>query len=343
MAHMTKRKIGIKRGKSSKGGPGYRKGRTVLSVLSFAVVSGFTLAVAYDSRAYDEVRRTSFSELALRLPDGLKDVHFNPPQVSAPIRLGEWPSWFIGRNEETRSKSDLRSRPVIAVVIDDLGNDSARTKEAIALPSKITLSFLPYPVGSHALSHEAHLAGHEVMVHLSMQPLGAADPGPMALRTDLAPAELARRVAWALERVSDYDGANNHMGSSFTASRTALVPVMQELAAHGMFFLDSRTTASTQAEEVARETGLLTGARDVFLDDDERAVAVSHQLKVVEERARANGSAIAIGHPHPETLAALKTWAAGLEKDGFRLASADEVLQMRTGNGQKRVASSNAR
>ena len=104
MARMTKRKIGIKRGKSSKGGPGYRKGRTVLSVLSFAVVTGFTLAVAYDSRAYDEVRRTSFSELALRLPDGLKDVHFNPPQVSAPIRLGEWPSWFIGHNEETRSK-----------------------------------------------------------------------------------------------------------------------------------------------------------------------------------------------------------------------------------------------
>jgi polysaccharide deacetylase 2 family uncharacterized protein YibQ len=307
----------------------FRKGPKFALVLACALLSGFALAAA------GEARLTSFPAFALGLPQGWKDK-----APSAPAGRAGWPSWMLGRNQETRSKSQAASPPAIAIVIDDLGADAARTRQAIALPGAITLSFLGYPETAYSLSHEAHLAGHEVIVHLSMEPTGSADPGPMALLAGLAPAELTRRLAWALERVSDYDGANNHMGSRFTASREGLVPVMQELAARHLLFLDSRTTPATEAESVAREAGMLTGSRDIFLDDDERAVAVEGQLKLVEQRARMTGSAIAIGHPHPETLAALKAWTAGLSKRGFRLAAVKDVLQMREDKNGNGVASS---
>jgi polysaccharide deacetylase 2 family uncharacterized protein YibQ len=298
-------------------------------ILACALATGIALGCAYDAKAYDARRLDSFASISMQLPESWKAFRLAPPQVLMPVRMGNLPSWLFGKNEETKHKTVDDGRPVIAVVVDDLGVDAARTGQAIALPPQVTLSFLPYPKGSRALSHKAHEAGHQVMVHLQMQPVGGADPGPNALSSNLSSAEIARRVEWALGRVSDYEGANNHMGSRFTTSRDALTPVMRTLSEHKMFFLDSRTTPATQAEDVARATHLLTGSRDVFLDDEDTASAVERQLRKVEAHARATGNAIAIGHPHPKTLAALKTWTATLEKKGFRLAPVSRVLEQR--------------
>ncbi len=222
--------------------------------------------------------------------------------------------------------------PLVAIVIDDLGADVPHTREALALPPAISLSFLPYPKESAALSHEAHMAGHQILVHMPMEPDGNDDPGPLALREDQLPSENLYRLHWMLSRVADYEGANNHMGSKFTASRAALAPVMRELAGKLQFFLDSRTTAKSQAEDVARSFGLLTGRRDVFLDDDQHGEAVEKQLTAMENFARSHGSVIAIGHPHAETLAALRAWTALAEKRGFHLLPVSAVLRARAGN-----------
>jgi hypothetical protein len=202
----------------------------------------------------------------------------------------------------------------------------------------VTLSFLPYGRATPSLSHRAYAAGHEVIVHLPMQPVGAENPGPMMLGDDLSPEEIANRVGWAVSRVSDSDGANNHMGSRFTTSRKALLPVMQELSRRGMFFLDSRTTAKTIAEKTAHEAGLLAGSRDVFLDGDESETAVEYQLAILERRARSQGTAIAIGHPHPDTLAAIRAWAENAEARGFHLVPLRTVLEMRAHKGETRTA-----
>jgi polysaccharide deacetylase 2 family uncharacterized protein YibQ len=248
------------------------------------------------------------------------------------VHLGLWPDWLpkIGQGTQYKTSGVAgRSVPTIALVIDDCGPDVARTKEALALPSGVTLSFLPYAPSSFSLSHQASLAHHEVIVHLPMQPVGAENPGPMALTTALAPSEIDRRVDWALSRVSDYDGANNHMGSKFTASRRALTPMMQALSLRGLLFLDSRTTPDTQAEKVAHEAGMLSGSRDVFLDDEQTASGVEKQLAAAEEFARTHGTAIVIGHPHPETLAALKDWVETVRARGYELASLKTVLELR--------------
>jgi uncharacterized protein len=248
---------------------------------------------------------------------------------------------MIGKPEGTKLKSAASEAilPAIAIVIDDCGVDELRTRGAMALPAALTLAFLPYPGASASLSHQAHMAGHEIIVHLPMEPKGAENPGPMALTDGLSEAEITQRLDWALSRVSDYDGANNHMGSRFTASREALLPVMHELSARKLFFLDSRTTADTQAEKLAREAGILTGARDLFLDNDQAAPAVERALARVEEQARAHGSAIAIGHPHAETLAALKIWTKDVEARGFRLVTLKTVLELRADEQKARAAS----
>ena len=258
------------------------------------------------------------------------------PNQASGIRLGEWPVSLFNRDEETRLKSEvsLGEEPAIAIVIDDLGGDVTHTKEAIALPANVTMSFLPYPDTSGALSHRAFLAGHEVIVHLPMQPLGNENPGTRALLSGLSPEELQARTAWALSRVSDYDGANNHMGSRFTASRADLLPVMQQLKQSGIFFLDSRTTDKTLAESVARETGMLAGSRDVFLDDEQSADAVERQLAAAEEVARKNGTVIAIGHPHAQTLKSLAAWTKSLKSRGYRLLPVRDVLKLRTDHHQ---------
>lgn len=246
------------------------------------------------------------------------------------VRIALTAPGTIGVRHKSRQGVNGEAGPIpVAIVIDDLGMDVPHTRAAIALNPAISLSFLPYPDETPALSHAAHVAGHQVLVHMPMEPEGKDDPGPLALRPDLLPSEAIYRVRWMLSRVSDYDGANNHMGSRFTASRAALAPVMRELAGRVQFFLDSRTSAQSQAADVARSFGLLSGSRDVFLDDDQSAIAVEKQIDAMEAFARSHGSVIAIGHPHEQTLAALTAWAKRAASRGFYLVPVQTVLKFR--------------
>src|ERR1700744_5699985 len=145
---------------------------------------------------------------------------------------------------------------------------------------------------------------------MPMAAQGEHDPGPDALSAGLGPQEIDSRLAAALARVPGAIGLNNHMGSRFTADRAALVPVAEALARRHLLFFDSRTTPQTQVVPVARAFGVASAGRDVFLDDEQSASAVDAQLAALESRARAQGVAIAIGHPHGVTLAALGAWTA---------------------------------
>lgn len=219
--------------------------------------------------------------------------------------------------------------PAIALVIDDLGNDAAATRQAIALPPQVSLAFLPYPAAVPVLAGEARAAGHQILVHVPMEAERDRDG---SLKTGLwrkfTPSENRRRLEWALSRFGGYDGINNHEGSVFTADRRALVPVAQALYGRGLFFLDSRTSPLSQVVPVARAFGVPSAERDVFLDDDQAAPAVARQLQELERVARIEGVAIAIGHPHAGTLALVARWSANL-KD-FRLIPVSEAIRMKT-------------
>lgn len=223
-----------------------------------------------------------------------------------------------------------RRVPSVAIVIDDLGADVVDTRRAIALPKDVSLSFLPYPDASPELARQALKAGHQVLVHVPMEPDGRADPGPNALLTSLNSATNVSRLDWALSRIPGFSGINNHEGSRFTADRESLIPVIERIADRHVFFLDSRTAPGTEVVTLARALGVRSAGRDVFLDDLVTPSAIASELAHAEAIAKETGIVIAIGHPHPATMDALAQWTKMAASRGFELVTAGEAIRMKT-------------
>lgn len=210
--------------------------------------------------------------------------------------------------------------PRIAIVIDDLGPNQRGSQAMIALSAPLTLAFLPYAGDVDRMVELARRGGHEILVHMPMEPVSpTVDPGPGALRVTLRNDELRHRIADGLGRFPGHVGLNNHMGSRFTADARAMSVLMDEVAGRGLLFLDSRTTVDTVAETLARARGIPFVARDVFLDNDQSADRVEAQLAETERVARRKGFAVAIGHPHAATRAALAAWIPQAQRRGFQL------------------------
>lgn len=228
---------------------------------------------------------------------------------------------------------DNHGKPMIAIVIDDMGVDRKRADRTVALPGPLTLSFMTYANDLARQTSQAHARGHELMVHMPMEPLARLDAGPNALTTDLPPEEIRRRVDYGLGRFSGFIGVNNHMGSKFSAYGPGMQIVMEELRKRGLMFLDSRTSEKSVGMDMAAKMGVATVGRDIFLDNEMDTAAVRAQLAKTEEVARRRGYAIAIGHPHDGTIEALAGWLPGLEHKGFALVPVSTIVKRHFPNG----------
>jgi len=202
----------------------------------------------------------------------------------------------------------LVSRPQIVLVIDDVGLDVAAAERVMALPVALTVAILPYADASIELAALARLNGHDVLLHMPMEPVGLADPGPNALRLGLSDADLQARLRWAMSRVPGAIGLNNHMGSRFTADPRALRVALSAVSHTNPLFLDSLTTGESRGRAVASGLGLRTLERDIFLDHEPSAAAIEARLADAAELARQDGFAVVIGHPHALTLDTLTAW-----------------------------------
>ncbi len=223
---------------------------------------------------------------------------------------------------------EKRRDVVIALIIDDLGIDQKRSWAMIALPGPLTLSFIPYGYHLRALTSAARKAGHEVMLHMPMEPMDPnIDPGPKALRTTLSVEENRQRLLWALTRVDGIVGLNNHMGSKFTTWRAGMEMVMQEVQEHGLLFVDSFTSSKSVGFQLARADGLPSAARDVFIDDDISRAGIAHSLQELEKVARRRGFAVGIAHPHDLTREALKKWMVEVRARGIDFVPVSYVIR----------------
>jgi polysaccharide deacetylase 2 family uncharacterized protein YibQ len=199
--------------------------------------------------------------------------------------------------------------PKLAIVIDDLGLSPARTRQAIALPAPLTLALLSYGRELSSLSDAARARGHELLVHVPMQPKDTTwDAGENVLASSLSAGERARRLEWALSRFDGYVGINNHMGSAFTEDEAGMRAVLTTLRERGLMFLDSRTTPISAAPALAKRLGVPFAQRDVFLDNVKDPAAIAANLDQAAAVARTHGQAVAIGHPYPSTLKVLADW-----------------------------------
>lgn len=199
----------------------------------------------------------------------------------------------------------------LAIVIDDIGESMSAARDLAALDYPVTFSVWPRSTHAREAAEVAHKAGREVMIHLPMEPVRypQVKPGPGAILSGQQPQEMAALVRDAVRRVPYAVGLNNHMGSRVTQNAAAMRTVCEALDGTGLFVLDSMTHQNSKLYFEAKRAGLPAYKRNVFLDVIADKRNIMFQLDKAARIAQAEGQAIAIGHPLPETVAALKEWA----------------------------------
>lgn len=218
---------------------------------------------------------------------------------------------------------------VVAIVIDDLGQDLKPAKDLLALPDRITLAIIPKLPQSKKIAEMAHQLGREVLVHIPMEAKAHVDKnGAAVLRSDMTPMEFIATINEDIDSVPGAAGVNNHEGSSLTENRQAMTFLMSELKNRSFFFLDSMTSPKSTAFSVAKEFGIRSAKRDVFLDNDSsKPASIRKQLEELAGLAKKNGRAIGIGHPHPETIAELAKWLPEAAEQGIEVVPVSKLMQ----------------
>jgi len=215
----------------------------------------------------------------------------------------------------------------LAVIIDDLGSDRSAAETVFSLGYPLTVSVLPNHDHSVDIAQEAHRRGLQVMLHLPMQSVANETPEVQELHPGMPAQEVAGLVEQFLQSVPDVSGVNNHQGSQATADGALMDELMPVLRDHHLFYIDSRTTAATVAYEAAQDFGVRSAFRNVpFLDDVAEVAAVRKQMQLAFRGAREKGEAIAIGHPHPATLQALRELLPQAQAQGIQLVLASELV-----------------
>lgn len=216
----------------------------------------------------------------------------------------------------------------LAIILDDLGYDKPAADAVLALPFPVTVSVIPHLPLSSEVAEGAFRRGDEVLLHLPMQSESAdVKHEDVELRIGMNSQQVESALAGMLETVPHATGVNNHQGSLATSDITLMQELMPALRQRQLFFIDSRTAASTVAYETAEKAGVRAASRKVFLDDNPTKDAVRAQLDLAVRDALRNGSAIAIGHPHPATIAALADALPDLESRGVHLVFASDLVR----------------
>lgn len=212
------------------------------------------------------------------------------------------------------SKTDLPPQKVpqvrrVAIVIDDFGNSMKGTQQMLDLPIKLTVAVMPFLSSTKKDAEEAFAKGHDVIVHLPMEPMRGKPSwlGPGAITTQMTDEQIRQKVEAAIAAVPHAVGMNNHMGSRATADERVMRAVLQVCKEKGLFFLDSRTSWHTKVPKVAKELNVPLLQNDVFLDDVNTRHHVLGQINIIRKYVQDHETCVTIGHVGSSGLI---TWGA---------------------------------
>ncbi len=218
----------------------------------------------------------------------------------------------------------------VALVIDDLGRSLDDLENLRRLGVPLTYAVLPFESQTPEVVATLSRRHEEILCHLPMEPRNGGNPGPGALRIGMSRDQLRAATDAALAAVPGAAGANNHMGSGLSADAPSMATILGVLGEKRLFFLDSRTSAQSVAYRLATSLGVPAAERQVFLDDDPSPDAVAAQFHHLLDLARTRGEAIAIGHPHPATLATLALEVPRAQSLGYRFVRVSALLDRPT-------------
>jgi uncharacterized protein len=226
-----------------------------------------------------------------------------------------------------RAVQTAAQRPWLSIVIDDLGNDRAQADALFRVSYPLTLSVLPHLSNSGEIAEEAHRRGYQVLLHLPIASTGGEKDEPIELHPGMDSSAVGQTFAAMLKTVPYAVGVNNHEGSRGTSDAILMSELMPLLRERKLFFIDSRTTAATVAETAAHVADVPATSRNVFLDDEQSVASIRKQFALAVRDAREKGCALAIGHPHPETLQVLSEELPEIERQGVTLVFASDLVR----------------
>ena len=222
--------------------------------------------------------------------------------------------------------------PAISIIIDDIGYRIHDDLRAIAIPGPLAYAIMPLSPYAQKMSHLVTNKGKQVLLHLPMESVTQEKNrllGPGALMLDMNKAQFMRTLNTDLKSLPLAIGVNNHMGSLLTSSHGRMEWLMESLKQNNKFYIDSMTSRLSVAGETASENRVPHMKRDVFLDNHlDRAYIMSQFLELIRV-AKTRGRAVAIGHPHPETIRVLTGALQDLDKYGVRLVSLTDLMKIK--------------
>jgi polysaccharide deacetylase 2 family uncharacterized protein YibQ len=201
-------------------------------------------------------------------------------------------------------------------------------KEMLGTGKRITFAILPHAPHAQEAALLAYRDGSEVMLHLPMEPKNGEQYSleKNTVRTGMGSKQIQKILEDALRQVPHVRGINNHMGSKATEDPQVMEALMQVLKKEGLYFIDSNTSFQTLGPEMARKAGVASRRNDQFIDREKKIEAIKNAIRLAMRKAKQEGRAVAIGHPHPLTARAIKEMISEIEKEGIRLVFASEVV-----------------
>lgn len=341
------------------------KRRLVLSVVAFMPLMTFG-GFAWALPTYDHLSSTSTGYSSLRMSgkyagtscgsigaayhcDGLYtpgselDAGYRHQSYSSALSKDSRRSLKLNSLDEDTSKTNTWKHAekyladgdiVISIIIDDLGWSGKYGRKATELPGPVAMAVLPHTRHAKRLAERAHRNNKEVMLHQPFQPVSRQQEkmmGKGGITTRMSRKQTVATLLKNIRSIPHVSGLNNHMGSQLTKSSERMSWVMEALhnSEHSLFYVDSVTTSKSQGSKQARRNAIPTTDRDIFLDHRRSVSAVRKQFRRLIRKAKINGSAVAIGHPYPETMRVLQEELQRLDKHNVRLVPVREMIVYR--------------
>ncbi|TVX92618.1 divergent polysaccharide deacetylase family protein [Paenibacillus agilis] len=241
------------------------------------------------------------------------------------------------------SQAAQSTKTTIAIVIDDFGNNMKGTDDMLNLPVPITVAVMPFLQTSAKDAEKAHQMGHDVIVHMPMEPKSgkASWLGPGAVLANMTDAEIEKRVREAIAAVPHAVGMNNHMGSKVTADKRIMRVVLKVCKEKGLYFLDSRTNFRSIVGEVGQEVGVKVLNNHLFFDQQYTLAHINKQWAKLIEMSNTQPITIAIGHVGvfgPKTASVLRSSIPNVTQKVRFVRVSDLVKEQQSTYFQEKVA-----
>ncbi|KYZ77236.1 hypothetical protein AXX12_03640 [Anaerosporomusa subterranea] len=229
---------------------------------------------------------------------------------------------------EPSEQKKLQVKAEMAIIIDDFGYSAEPIQSFVAIKQPLTFSVLPHRPFSNESAANALSAGHQVMLHLPMEPLAPANVRePVVISAAMNDKQIRETVLKALASVPGAVGVNNHQGSKATADNKVMRAVMAAISPNNLFFVDSRTTSESVAAAIAKQSRIRTAENDLFIDNNPDVGAIKAQIRQAIKTALKQNEMIIIGHARPTTAIALREMLPEIEASGIRLVFASQLVK----------------